>query len=46
MVPSVAKVATQVLTRNVPMSVKNSPTKPDVPGRPTLAKVNTMKAKA
>ena len=33
MVPIVASAATQVFTLNVPISVRNSPTKPDVPGK-------------
>ena len=46
MVPVVASDATQVLTLNVPISARNSPTKPEVPGSPTLASVNTMKTAA
>ena len=46
MTPVVAKNATQVLTWNTPSSVRNSPTKPLVPGRPTLAMVKTMKTSA
>src|SRR3974390_3233391 len=33
MVPMVASVATQVLMRNVPISVRNSPTKPEAEAR-------------
>jgi hypothetical protein len=43
MTPVVARIATQVLALNAPSSVRNSPTKPDVPGRPTFAMVKTMK---
>ena len=43
MVPS---VATQLLMRKVPSSVRNSLVKPEVPGSPTLASVKTMNAKA
>ena len=43
MTPVVAKNATQVLTWKMPSSVRNSPTKPLVPGRPTLAMVKIMK---
>ncbi len=46
MTPNVASVATQMLTLKVPISERNSPTKPEVPGIPTLASVNTMKAAA
>ena len=46
MTPVVAKKATQVLAWNAPSSDRNSPTKPEVPGRPTLAIVKTMKVKA
>ena len=46
MTPVVAKNATQGLARKAPSSVRNSPTKPDVPGRPTLAMVKTMKTTA
>ena len=46
MVPVVASVATQVLIWNVPINVRNSPMNPVVPGNPTLARVNTMKAAA
>ena len=42
----VAKNATQVLTWKAPSRVRNSPTKPEVPGRPTLAMVNTMNTTA
>jgi hypothetical protein len=42
----VASVATQVFTLKVPMSARNSPTKPEVPGSPTLASVNTRNAAA
>ena len=42
----VASVATQVLILKVPIRLRNSPTKPEVPGSPTLASVNTMKQKA
>ena len=38
--------ATQVLTLKDDRSVRNSPTKPEVPGRPTLPMVNTMKMAA
>ncbi len=41
-----AKITTQVFTRKAPSMVRNSPTKPPVPGSPTLAKVNTMKQAA
>ena len=41
--PVVARNATQVLTWNAPMSDRNSPTKPLVPGKPTEASMNTMK---
>ena len=44
--PDVARKATQVLTRKAPVSARNSPIKPLVPGSPTLARVNTMKQKA
>lgn len=44
--PNVAPNATQVLTWKTPTKIKNSPTKPDVPGRPTLAIVNTIKITA
>ena len=37
MTPVVARNATQVLALKAPSSVRNSPTKPLVPGRPTLA---------
>ena len=46
MTPKVAKKATQVLALKAPISDRNSPTKPQVPGRPTLAMVKTMKMKA
>ncbi len=46
MTPVVAKNTAQVLTRNVPIKVRNSPMNPDVPGSPTLAKVKIMKATA
>ena len=46
MTPVVAKKATQVLARKAPTSVMISPTKPEVPGRPTLAMVKIMKATA
>ena len=44
--PVVAKNDTVVLARKAPSSVRNSPTKPEVPGRPTLAMVKTMNATA
>ena len=44
--PDVAKSATQVLTLKIPTKVKNSPTKPDVPGKPTFAKVKNIKINA
>ena len=46
MTPNVATVATAVLILKVPISDRNSPTKPEVPGRPTLASVNTMNTAA
>ncbi len=46
MTPSVAKVATVMLTRKVPSKVMNSPMNPEVPGRPTLARVNSMNTAA
>ena len=44
--PVVARNATQVLTWNAPISDRNSPTKPLVPGRPTEASMNTMNTAA
>ena len=44
--PVVARNATQVLARNAPIRLRNSPTNPEVPGRPTLASVKTMNTKA
>jgi hypothetical protein len=41
--PVAPRTPTQVLTWKTPISVRNSPTKPEVPGRPTLAMVNSMK---
>jgi len=46
MMPVVASTATQELTRKAPSRLKNSPTNPVVPGKPTLASVNSMKQKA
>jgi hypothetical protein len=46
MTPEVAMKATQGLALKAPSSVRNSPTKPAVPGRPTLAMVKTMKMTA
>ena len=46
MTPVAANSATQLLTWKVPSMVRNSPTKPDVPGSPTFAMVNTRKAVA
>ena len=44
--PNDASAATVVLTLNAPTKVRNSPTNPLVPGKPTLAMVKTMKTKA
>ena len=38
--------ATQVLALNAPIRVRNSPTKPLVPGKPTFAMVKIMKVTA
>ena len=46
MTPVAAKAATQVLCWNAPASVRNSPTNPLVPGKPTFASVNSMKTNA
>ena len=46
MTPSVANIATQLLTRKALSSVRNSPTNPDVPGSPTLAMVKIMNTSA
>jgi len=39
MTPEVANSATQLLALKAPTSARNSPTKPEVPGRPTFARV-------
>jgi len=42
----VAIVATGMLALNVPISARNSPTKPEVPGRPTFARVKIRNTSA
>ncbi len=44
--PEAATAATQVFFWKTPISVRNSPIKPEVPGRPTLAMVKNMKISA
>ncbi len=44
--PRRGETATRLLARKVPSIVRNSPTKPEVPGRPTLAMVKSMKTTA
>ena len=41
--PRLAKTATKKLSLNAPIKIKNSPTKPLVPGRPRAANVNIIK---
>ena len=44
--PVAAKHATQLSTWKTPMMTRISPTKPEVPGRPTEASMNSMKTVA
>ena len=46
MTPVAANSVTQLLTWKVPSMVRNSPTKPDVPGSPTFAIVKIRNAVA
>ena len=42
MTPKLAITATKKLSLNAPIKIKNSPTKPLVPGKPNAANVNSI----